>query len=164
MAYASAAHLVLRYDERLIAELSVDNDTRPADPTTEPRVLACLEDASADILSAVSEARRYPPETLDALALLEDPYLVRLTCDLTLGLLYRARGKGMPAGHQEAVDWANDEVQALRQGKRVLNVPVARAAGLPAAYRLSTPQRGPLRQASDQPVFPSSDGATIPGV
>jgi phage gp36-like protein len=137
MPYAASSDILARYDARRVGELVRDDATRasPSELATDPVLTALLADASAIVDSAALAGGRYSADDLSALAAdpVGGPLLVRLVCDLAFGLLVSRRGA--PASDVDALapryKAANDVLEALRNGGRVLDVAGAIAAGQP---------------------------------
>lgn len=121
--YADSDDLIARYDVRSVIELASD-DTTPiaeSDLTTDPRVLACLQDASGMIEAACTVGRRYTPADLAALTGNSAQFLKRLCCDLAMGMLFLARPdrKGDPP---KAYETALEFLKALSHGEWVFGL------------------------------------------
>lgn len=129
MAYADTSNFFDRYDARLIAQLSNDNNSTGANTTT---IGVMLEDGKAEILTACLKGSIYSASDLDALVNSGDTQLVRLNCDVALKFLCDRRVGGTPKALQGIIDRANDMLDALRSGAKVLNVTTNRAADVPA--------------------------------
>lgn len=141
-AYATAVQLLARYDSRRIAELNSDTGSpvTPVDPVSvSTPVGAALLDASAMLDSALQAGKRYPRDVLDTLVADADPSkgaaIVRVVCDLAVGLLVARRGlpaeelKSLAPNYDESKEWLGK----LRDGQHVLDWDDAIQAGLPSA-------------------------------
>lgn len=138
-AFATYNDLQDRYDARLIARYASDNDTpvNIAGFATNRRISTALADATDFITTACVYGNRYPRATLDLLA--ADPdngaMLRRMTCALAMVQLLAARGSGVDQieelvfGYKEAMQNLED----LRNGKAIFNLPTAIAATLPSS-------------------------------
>ena len=129
MAYASSTDFANRYDSRLIQQLSVDDNSTTSGSGV---ISALLADAQAEILTATLKGSIYTADELTALVATGDTALVRLNCDLALKMLVGRRVGGVPPALLDIVKRAEDMVDALRSGKRVLNIAINRAADTPA--------------------------------
>ena len=130
-AYAQPSDFLLRYDARDVVQW-VSDQTAPvsqASLSTNPNLFAALTDASGMIESALLAAGRYTVQDLQTLLTVNAgtttttignsaSFLIRLTCDLALGLLIERRPyleRDMPQSYQRALDW----LDRLRKGERV---------------------------------------------
>ena len=129
MAYASSTDFANRYDSRLIQQLSVDDNSTSSGGTV---ISALLDDAQAEILTATLKGSIYTAGQLTALVATGDTALVRLNCDLALKLLVGRRVGGIPPALTDLIKRAEDMLDALRSGKRVLNIAINRQADGPA--------------------------------
>jgi phage gp36-like protein len=124
MAYATPQDLLIRYDERRVADLVSDTGTRSAAPLTSPVVAAVLEDAAGIIDSACRVGGRYSIADLAAMAGSGHYLLVRLSCDIAYGLLVARRGYSTTDMKVMApqLEFANKMLDDLRKGDRVLDI------------------------------------------
>ena len=129
MAFADTNNFYDRYDSRLIQQLSVDDNSTNSGASV---LSALLADAQAEILTAALRGSIYTVDQLNTLVASGDTALVRLNCDLAMKLLVGRRVSGIPTALQDILKRAEDMLDALRVGKRVLNVAVNRGADTPA--------------------------------
>lgn len=138
-AFATYNDLQNRYDVRVIAKYASDNDTpvNVAGFATNPRITTALADASDFITTACVYGNRYPRTVLAALAADADngAMLRRMTCALAMVQLLAGRLSGVDQieeivfGYKEALQNLED----LRNGKAIFNLPTAIAAALPSS-------------------------------
>lgn len=129
MSFATVANFTDRYDARLLQQLSVDDNST----TSSASVLSVmLSDADAEIRSAVLKGSIYTVDAINALVASGDTALVRLNCDLAMKMLAGRRVTGLPSALQDAIKRAEDMLDALRTGKRVLNIAINRGADTPS--------------------------------
>jgi len=138
-AFAVPSDLQARFDARVIGKYASDNETpvNIAGFSTNPRILAALSDASDRITTACVYGNRYPRDTLTALA--ADPdngsMLRQMTCALAMAQLLAGRVSGVDQieeivfGYKDAIQNLED----LRNGKAIFNLPAAIAATLPSS-------------------------------
>jgi phage gp36-like protein len=140
MAYATAQQLVDRFDVNLIGDLCTDTNTRVGLSAilTNTRVAACLDDSAAEINRAARQGDRYSAADLAALASNGDTSLIRLNSELALGMLYEARGIGIPEGHYRTISRARTTLESLRSGEQILGVAENIDAGIPSSQTPST--------------------------
>jgi phage gp36-like protein len=124
MAYATTQDLLLRYDERRVADLVSDTGTRSTNPAASPVAEMALEDASGMIDAACRVSGRY--KSIDLLGMTGHGanLLARLCCDLAYGLLVGRRGYS--STDQKAMapqfEFANALLDSIRKGERVFDV------------------------------------------
>lgn len=124
MSYATTQDLLLRYDERRVADLVSDTGSRSTNPAASPVAEMALEDASGMIDAACRVSGRY--KSLDLLGMTGHgaSLLVRLCCDLAYGLLVARRGYS--STDQKAMapqfEFANAMLDSIRKGERVFDV------------------------------------------
>ena len=133
MAYADAADLLARFDERIIADLASDTGEPVGDITNDMKVDAALDDASGKVDSALTVATIYTPTELTALEGGSLALLKRITCELAMVFLIRRRQENM--GNEELNQigvQAEEYLDRLRKGERVFGGSEAQqGAGLP---------------------------------
>lgn len=135
MAYASAADMRARFDERSLAEIVADDDTSVdlGDLATDTNMLAALDDASGMVDAAVLTGQQYTTTQLDALTGQSLALLKRLTCTQALIFLKQRRGY---IADQDAIDrdqkWVDDMLQRLKRGANVFNVTDNLEASIPS--------------------------------
>lgn len=159
MAFAEPSDLILRYDSRRLVELLSDSGEPldVADLDSDTTLAALLEDATAEIRSAVRVSDRYTETELDTIATKnvdsadDSPalyFLIRLTCDLTYGYLCIRRGYDASAISSMAPAFveAKKTLQLLREGERIFPTEEAADAGLPHStlFRSVDPVPPPL--------------------
>jgi len=134
MAFATPSDLVARFDERIVRDLASDS----GDPIARQQVatnavlLAALADAQGRIVSAVTVARHYSEEDLEALTGSSAALLTRLTCELAMAYLLRRRQeKYADEQYQRLREDAEDYLDRLRKGERLFGLDANLDAGLP---------------------------------
>lgn len=135
-AYATPANMTARYDSYLIAQLCADAETEPDPPAlgTNARLLAALLDASGLIETAAGVGGRYKPEDLQALTSgAGQAMLIRLCCDLAIGLLWYSRidrEGDPPKNYGSALRF----LEALESGGKVFSLVQSQEAGNTGNY------------------------------
>lgn len=164
MAYITAAQLILRYDVRVLGDLSVDDGTRPNAAAVEAsdRVEACIDDAAAEIDASIRIGQRYTADEIATLIADGDDLLKRLNADLALGMLYQVRGVGVPDNHAKAIENARNFLVRLKSGEAVLNVDAARNAGVPSSASTPDADRLTMDTVGNSPLFPPLQTRTTP--
>jgi phage gp36-like protein len=136
MAYASSSDLTARYDSRIIRDLASDTGTPVSEGAlaTDTRVSAALDDASGRIDSALTVARIYSTDDLDALTGNSLALLKRITCELAMAFLISRRQEKMLDGSTAEVEQkGEDYLDRLRKGERLFGeAEAAKDAGLPS--------------------------------
>ena len=162
--YATAQDLIDRFDVRLLGDLASDTDAfvAEADLPSNARIAAALTDASAVVDSALLAAGKLTQPQLDEIKTDGDPTLRRIVSDLALGDLYSARGRGVPDGHRQRVDRAEDDLAAIRRGTHAINVSRVQSSSVPGATRSRPETRSGQRRVSDSPIFGHDRGRLDP--
>lgn len=141
MAYATAADMKNRYDERRLGQLVLDDGTMAtsAQLETDTVLSEMLEDATALIDAFATRGGRYTQAELTALTGSPLKLLKRLTCDLAYGLLVQRRGytasetDAMAPGFSRAIAL----LDKLGEGALIFATENAVAAGKPTRTVLS---------------------------
>ncbi len=123
--YAQISDLQARYDSRLIAQLSTDDNSGTLDSSV---VNVALSDGSYEFNAAVLQGSIYTVSDIQALQSTGDTLVTRIVCDIAMRNMYARRGKKIPAFIESQIDRSDKLLEALRTGKRVLNVQVNRSA------------------------------------
>lgn len=138
MAFATSNDFYARYDGRLLAQLSSDDNTAVADSTV---IAALLADAQAEIQTAALRGSIYTVAQLTALVASGDTALTRLSCDLAMKMLVGRRVGGIPSALADIIKRANDMLDLLAKGARVLNIQANRGADIPTVITTTGLQR-----------------------
>lgn len=154
--YATISDFSLRFDVRVLGDLVKDDNTQAGSLTGNSILEAMLKDATAHVKAAAQSRGIYSEAQLDALAVALDPLLIRLVCDIAMGLLYARRGKGMPDGHQDRVDAADAMLDQLRKGQAVFGDTEALSAQYSAGYRPSAQESAAHFPVTNSPMFPDA--------
>jgi phage gp36-like protein len=134
--YATPQDLVARYDVRDICQW-VSDANAPVSPSSlggNANLLAAIADASGMVEAAVLAAERYSVTDLQNLYASggnSGQFLIRLVCDLAVGLLIERRPyleRDVPAPFLRALEW----LEQLRDGKRILAFQEVAQAALPS--------------------------------
>jgi hypothetical protein len=139
-AYASPDDLVPRVDLRFLVQIASDTDVpivdvRTATPAqikaalnSNQRILTALSDAAGELESSLVVGGLYDPSDLQSLTGNSQSRLIRLNCDLAVGLLWESRpGVGVePAQCQRA----REALERLEKGKNVLGIKENQRAGV----------------------------------
>ncbi|OWK45782.1 hypothetical protein [Fimbriiglobus ruber] len=159
-AYCDAAGLLLRVDYRVVADACRDEDTAPRpskaallQPTTPAGavVAAALLTASGDVEAACVRGGRYAPTDLAALTGATQAHLQAIVAGLAV---WRLLGRRQPAAadgkNLPLVQWARDQLEALRVGEEIFGVQavVAAGAGMSATPFVVPGPRRTVNQAS----------------
>lgn len=164
MAYATIADFQARYDVRLIAQLSDDGNSGVVNSAN---IQPLLEDGKYEIITSCLRGSIYTAAQLDALVASGDTVLVRLNCDLALKMLVSRRVGGIPTALTAIVKAADEFLDALRSGKRVLNIDLARAADTPGIVTTTGLQRHNLGDLTQNEFWSNCRGTNTtngPGV
>ena len=123
--YAAISDLQNRYDQRLIAQASSDDNSGSLASAV---INAALADASYEFNAAVLQGSIYNISDVTTLLSTGDTIVTRVVCDIAMRNLFARRGRGTPDFIQKNIERSDKFVEALRSGKRVLNVSKNRAA------------------------------------
>ncbi len=140
MAYADPDDMMARYDWREVGELVSDNNEQ-ADPVqlrTDPNLAAALADASGEVDSALLVGGNYTP---DQLAELEGNSLARLkniVCLIAIANLMNRRPLANWERYQTIKERVDLDLDKLRKGENILNIPGKAEAGLPSVGGYTT--------------------------
>lgn len=158
---ATAQNLIDRFDTRVVGDMVLDTNAQAPkadllDNGTEAgkRVEIAIEDATADIESAVLSSGVYSPAQLTEAFTDGNATLIRTTCSLAMGYLYDRRGVGVPDNHQTLIDSARDAISSFKRGEDVLNIESARGAQTIRAVEITS---GPM---AASPLFPDQNDAS----
>jgi phage gp36-like protein len=136
--WATSTDFTNRYDSRVVAQLSNDTNSTSANSLI---IAALLADAASEIRAACLRGGIYTTDQLDALNNSGDTQLVRLNCDVAIKLLAKRRVGDIPQAVKDIVRRTEEFLDALRTGKKVLNISTNRAADLPAMVNTTGDQR-----------------------
>ena len=135
MAYATSSDLTARFDRRIIADLATDEGVEVSESSlsSNTAVDAALDDASGRIDAALTVARIYTTDDLDALTGNSLALLKRITCELAMTFLIGRRQEKLLDQSLAAVEEkAEAYLDRLRKGERLFGaVDAAKGAGLP---------------------------------
>ena len=135
MAYASSADLTARFDSQIIRDLASDSGTQveEGDLATDVKVQAALDDASGRVEAALTVARIYSTDDLDALTGNSLAMLKRIVCELAMAFLIgRRQEKMLDEGLQRVEQKSEEYLDRLRKGERLFGAnEEAQDAGLP---------------------------------
>jgi len=132
MPYATPDDMIARFDVRTLGDHAADGDTRvsAADLVTNAKMIAMLADASGQVNAACLQGERYSVEDLGGLTGDSAAFLVRLTCDIAFGHLWRRRPyTDDNEARAEAIRQADDHLTRLRDGEWVFDVAENKEAG-----------------------------------
>lgn len=162
--FLTAEQLFDRYDTRNIAQLVTDNNTQiPLDQLPQNnRVWAAIQDASAELKSALTCGFQYTEENLTELANRNSPDVLRLVAALSMGYLYERRGIGVPDSMERTIRWARETLVELQKGRKVLDLDTNRIAQNPTPVMRTQTQRIEGRSWSTSPIFPVLPSDTVP--
>lgn len=140
MSFATPTQLTQRCDVRMLGDLVGDDGVRVGLPEllTNANLQAALDDASGEMLAALLQGKRYSSADLATLTGDSQKYLVRLNCEIALGLLWERRGYYEDDRREEAMARSRKALERLRRGETVFDVEGVKDAGLPS---VSTPSR-----------------------
>ena len=155
MSYATIANMQARYDSRIIAQLSADDNSGTINTTV---VQDMLDDATATINMATIQGSQYQLNDLTALVAAGDVMLIRMNCDLAIRALVERRGVGLSGGLERQVKASEELIEALRKGERVLNITANRAADTPAMILNSACENANIQPLSSIPFFGGPQG------
>ena len=141
MAYATAADLSARFDERVLKDLASDDGTPVSNLAADANVTAALADASGLINTAIgSPASHYTTTELAALTGDALAYLKRITCSLAMAYLLGRRPEKYGDDYKQITEHAMEVIDQLRRGLFVFNITEAKSAGLPNIDGLTVTQ------------------------
>ena len=149
-AFATEAQFKERYDSRTINQLTKDDNTTTGDSAV---ITALLDDASAEITAAAIQGSQYTRSQLDTLVSSGDTMLVRLACDIAMRNLFRRRGQGVPPQFADSIRSAEDFIDTIKKGGRVLSVDDNRPADVPSLVELSASEKQNLGLIVDRSPF-----------
>lgn len=121
MSYATPAEFLKRYDARIVGDLVRDNDEQAtaAELIDDDNLQAALDDASADIDSALMFGERYTPSDLSGLTGNSQTLLIRMTCDIAMAFLLRRRPSKDADKDAARLELAEKHLERLRKGEQV---------------------------------------------
>lgn len=134
MSFATPAQFLERFDARDVGDLCADDGVSVDRIAllTDANLQAALDDASGLVLAALNVAGRYTEADLTGLAGVSAKYLVRVTCEIALALLWGRRPLYRLEERKAALEVAEAHLERLRKGEHVLAVPDNIAAGTPS--------------------------------
>lgn len=132
--YVSASDLILRFDERDIQQLVVDDLSDPSvvDVTSNTRVDAALDDAEGEVIAALRKAGRYNADELAALTGTDLAYLQRIICEIAMVHLLRRRPNMKPEVLEAYEKIRKNNIKDLQDGASIITAdePADEAASL----------------------------------
>lgn len=147
--YATGDDFLQRYDARLIGDLVRDDGSQepPESLPVNENLLAALDDAFGEIMTAIMVGDRYTLAQLDNSALNENAlaFLRRLTCDLAFILIHQRRGKLDDKKHAGLIKKNEQRLKSLQDGANVL-VGVNDANAQASVIGMAQPQLIPISQ------------------
>lgn len=152
--YATVAQFILSVDERLLAELGIDEEADGVVDETNTIIVTALTRASHEVQTYALRGGVYTESDLDALQASTNWSLVGTVCDLALGILLARRGGPFGDAVKDRMDKANALLLDLRDGGRVFPVADNIAASKPMLSVISQVQRGNLGMVADSEFFP----------
>jgi phage gp36-like protein len=138
LSYCSLSDLRARYDSRTLAQLSNDSNSTTASDNNQQ---VALNDAAAEIRTACLQGQIYTSDQLDALVASGDVQLVRMCCDIAVKFLASRRMDALTPSIQARIQASENMLEALRQGKRVLNIANNRHGETPALVTITSLQQ-----------------------
>lgn len=145
--FATGDDFLTRYDARLIGDLVRDDSTQEDDASLpqNPVLLAMLDDAFGEIVSAIVKGNRYTLAQLDSANLAPSAIamLRRLQCDLTLVLIKRRRGKFSKENDGSLDEENKKRLKEIQDGEFVL-LPVTVDHAPAATIGMAQPELIPL--------------------
>ena len=133
-AFADAAALIDRFDERTVRDLLSDTDipAPEADLSTNARLTVILNAASGAILAAALAGNNYTEAELNALTGISAAWITDITCQLAFCRLARRRPQRFELEYLKSLEEpVNETLDQLRHGKRVLPIDSHLSASLP---------------------------------
>lgn len=148
--YCAPAAFLRAYDARFVGQVVRDDETTatPAELLADPVLLWALGSASGEVETATMAGRRYGVADLAALDGNGRARLEKLVADLAIGILIRRRA--VPSELPPQVREAEDALQHLRDGARVLPFRESADAGHAVSARMSPLQRAQANYLSDR--------------
>lgn len=120
--YATVTQLLQYHDQRQIADLVKDNDTRETGVATNAYVLAALKRASGELEMACTMGKRYTPADLNAINGVSREALIGLVCDLAYWHLVKRRHPGATLENVPGALTAYGILGQLRKGELVFGL------------------------------------------
>lgn len=139
MAYATPQNMLERFDVRHLSDLVSDADTgrlQKPELLSHPNLQAALDDAAGQIEAALLKGERYSIADLESLTANSRQYLIRLNCQIAIGLLWQRRPWSDNDQRADALDKAEKGLKELSRGEAVFDLAAQKDAGLP---RIHTP-------------------------
>lgn len=131
---ATVEDLIVRWDQRLLADLAGDTGQPEQNLADNPRILAALQGATGEVRSAVLKGRRYRPEDLENLSPEDAGYLKDLVCGLAVMRLAACRVTTIGTEVWEALRKdLKERLVELEKGERIFATAQAVEAHLPTA-------------------------------
>lgn len=131
--FADSSDMVNRFDERKIGELLDDTDNRVAavDFSSNGKMTAALDDATAEIKSAIMRGNRYTDADLALLSAADTAILKRICCVFAYAFLVARRGYNASELKTQVPFYKEykDYLELLAGGERILNLETAKVAG-----------------------------------
>lgn len=152
--WASISELSARYDERVLGELASDTDTA-ASVSGNAKIVACLEDATAIVKSAVHQGKAYTESQMSTIASGGNPLLIRLVCDIAVHKLHARRMRDIPNVVQSSYDESMDLLDELRKGMRVFDETQNSGAQTAEPYAQPVAKRPTNLPISTSALYPS---------
>lgn len=142
--FATNAQFLTRYDARWVGKNMLDDGTAASaasladtSSTAGSRLQTMIQEASEIIMAAAAVGARYAVADLVTYG---GQLLVRITCDLTMGLVLKRRGRAVTDESQLSGPYAEalGYLEQLRRGERVFYaVPEVPEAGLPGTTNMN---------------------------
>lgn len=145
--------VALYVDERILKELATDTNADGVIDTS-PIITAALKRSSEEVASAATRSNAYTVDDLENLSIDTNALLEGLVSDLALCFLFERRGGDVPEAVKAKAIRAQTFLGDLRDGKRVFDNDIARAAGTPAVAVIAVQARGNLGMTADCSFFP----------
>lgn len=133
MIYADYEQMILRFDERTLKDLVLDDGTAETNLSGNLRMQTALQDASAEIDAACQVGKMYSQQ--DLAELVETPgtdrsLLRRICCELALVHLIEARPEKFKGQYKSLQERTEGYLDRFRNGTRVFNIESNKNAGV----------------------------------
>lgn len=148
--FLTLAELDERIDSRITDQLSADDDSGVR---VDDNVTAAIADASSEIRMACMQGGVYTATQLDDLVVTGDTALLMLCAPLTIRNLNNRRSMGLDPSLEKQIERAEELLEQLKNGSRILNIDNALTADDPEIQTISADDADNLLQMTPTSFF-----------
>lgn len=153
--YATPTHMIAMFDERMLGELTIDDNTSANVDANNTILMAAINRGSSEVEMQAVRGNRYTRDQLATLYQAEDWGLIGLVCDLAIFYLISRRGAKLPENLRDRKLDAENMLTRLGNGEAVFGQGSEQInAGKPDLAVIPSSVRGSLKLASDMAFFP----------